>query len=112
MITGQRYGLLGRNGCGKSTILRLLAEQPCRIRGVPAGLDTLLVEQESSSSDVSIVQQVLAADTERTDLLQEEHSLWLTLGGEACPKNIYIPNTSKPCFFTMKIAKTCNFEVL
>ena len=75
------YGLLGNNGSGKSTLLKFLAERPCRLPGVPEGLDMLLVEQETTASEVSVVEQVLAADTMRTALLAEERILWSAVGG-------------------------------
>jgi hypothetical protein len=80
LFAGRRYGLVGNNGTGKSTLLRFLAEQPCRLP-VPANLDVLLVEQETAASDVPVVEQVLAADTVRTELLAEERALWAAIGG-------------------------------
>lgn len=38
-----RYGLVGPNGMGKSTLMKLLAK---RKLPVPRGIDVLLVEQE------------------------------------------------------------------
>lgn len=43
LAAGRRYGLLGPNGRGKSTLLRFLA---ARELPVPAAVDVLLVEQE------------------------------------------------------------------
>ncbi|CAN0140263.1 unnamed protein product, partial [Hapterophycus canaliculatus] len=43
LAAGKRYGLLGPNGRGKSTLLRFLA---ARELPVPAAVDVLLVEQE------------------------------------------------------------------
>lgn len=42
ITAGRRYGLVGPNGKGKSTLLRLLARRQIP---VPEGLDVLLVEQ-------------------------------------------------------------------
>ena len=39
---GRRYGLVGPNGMGKSTLLRMIARRQVP---VPEGLDVLLVEQ-------------------------------------------------------------------
>jgi len=73
LASGHRYGLLGPNGRGKSTLLRFLA---ARKLPVPREVNVLLVEQEASSSaEHSVVQQVLAADSARTALLAEESSL-------------------------------------
>lgn len=46
LAAGKRYGLLGPNGRGKSTLLRFLA---ARELPVPAAVDVLLVEQEVRS---------------------------------------------------------------
>ena len=43
ITAGRRYGLVGPNGKGKSTLLRLLAKRQIP---VPDTLDVLLVEQE------------------------------------------------------------------
>lgn len=42
VTAGRRYGLVGPNGKGKSTLLRLIARRQIP---VPEGLDVLLVEQ-------------------------------------------------------------------
>jgi ABC-type molybdenum transport system ATPase subunit/photorepair protein PhrA len=44
IIRGHRYGLLGRNGVGKSTLLRQLAAHA--IPGIPHGLRICLVQQQ------------------------------------------------------------------
>ncbi|CAM9281089.1 unnamed protein product [Ectocarpus sp. 6 AP-2014] len=72
LAAGKRYGLLGPNGRGKSTLLRFLA---ARELPVPAAVDVLLVEQEAEASERPVVQQVLLADERRRELLEEEASL-------------------------------------
>ena len=47
---GSRYGLMGPNGRGKSTLLRLLAD---RVLPVPRNLSLLLVGQEQECEDLS-----------------------------------------------------------
>ena len=44
VTAGRRYGLVGPNGKGKSTLLRLIARRQIP---VPEALDVLLVEQAS-----------------------------------------------------------------
>ena len=71
---GRRYGLIGANGRGKSTLLRFLAS---RRLPVPKTMDILLVEQEvAASKKRSVLEDVLAADTHRLALLQEEKELF------------------------------------
>lgn len=50
---GNRYGLLGPNGQGKSTLLRLVASG---ILHVPPKIDVLYVEQEIVGNDTSAIQ--------------------------------------------------------
>lgn len=71
---GRKMGLVGRNGTGKTTLFRMILgdahpdEGAVRIRpGVRIGT----VAQEAPSSDDSLLDTVLAADTERSSLLAE-----------------------------------------
>jgi ABC-type glutathione transport system ATPase component len=52
---GRRYGLLGSNGKGKTTLLRFLE---ARALPMPAGIDCLLVQQEVPPSDTPVYEQV------------------------------------------------------
>ncbi|GAX85748.1 hypothetical protein CEUSTIGMA_g13163.t1 [Chlamydomonas eustigma] len=69
---GRRYGLVGPNGKGKSTLLRLLAKRQIP---VPETLDVLLVEQEIVGDERTALQAVVAADVELMELREEEQSL-------------------------------------
>ncbi|KAF5839706.1 P-loop containing nucleoside triphosphate hydrolase protein [Dunaliella salina] len=69
---GRRYGLVGPNGRGKSTLLRLLAK---RQLPVPENLDVLLVEQEVEGGTQSALEAVVAADVELMELRAEEAEL-------------------------------------
>lgn len=71
---GHRIALVGRNGTGKSTLLRLIAGELQPDAGslsLPAGLKMGWVKQEAPAGDTSLIDAVLAADTERTALLAE-----------------------------------------
>ncbi|MFA3915387.1 ABC-F family ATP-binding cassette domain-containing protein [Ruegeria hyattellae] len=72
--TGHKVGLVGRNGTGKTTLFRLirgeLALESGRI-SIPRQARIGGVAQEAPSSDVSLVDTVLAADTERSALMAE-----------------------------------------
>ncbi|KZT42849.1 hypothetical protein SISSUDRAFT_1041115 [Sistotremastrum suecicum HHB10207 ss-3] len=69
---GRRYGLIGRNGVGKSTLLRHIA---LREVPIPAHITILFVEQEIVGDDTTAIDSVLKADVWRDQLLQEEKTL-------------------------------------
>ncbi|KAI3937871.1 hypothetical protein MKW92_035941 [Papaver armeniacum] len=70
---GRHYGLVGRNGTGKTTFLRYMAMHA--IDGIPKNCQILHVEQEVVGDDTSALQCVLNADVERFQLLKEEARL-------------------------------------
>ena len=74
-MAGRRYGLIGRNGVGKTTLLRAIARY--EVPHFPTHLRVLHVEQEIRASDSTALQCVIEADLERTMLLTEENSLKL-----------------------------------
>lgn len=67
-----KYGLIGRNGCGKSTLIKHISE---RIIDIPKELDLLYVEQEVEGTDLSVLETVLKANTVRDGLIQKRESL-------------------------------------
>ncbi|TNN01358.1 ATP-binding cassette sub-family F member 3 [Takifugu flavidus] len=69
---GRRYGLVGRNGLGKTTLLKMLASRNLR---VPAHISILHVEQEVAGDEKTALQSVLETDVLREALLREEKSL-------------------------------------
>ncbi|MBN3298537.1 ABCF3 protein, partial [Amia calva] len=69
---GRRYGLVGRNGLGKTTLLKMLAGRSLR---VPAHISILHVEQEVAGDDTPALQSVLESDTVREGLLKEERDI-------------------------------------
>jgi ATP-binding cassette subfamily F protein 3 len=66
---GRRYGLVGQNGIGKSTLLRALARREVLI---PTHISILHVEQEITGDDTPALQAVLDADVWRKHLLKEQ----------------------------------------
>ncbi|CDW60980.1 Putative ABC transporter, ATP-binding protein [Trichuris trichiura] len=69
MYKGKRYGLVGRNGVGKTTLLRMISSGNIQL---PSHLSILHVEQEVEGDDTLIIDSVLQADTRRQKLLEEE----------------------------------------
>ena len=65
---GRRYGLVGQNGIGKSTLLRALSR---RELAIPTHISILHVEQEITGDDTPALQAVLDADVWRKHLLAE-----------------------------------------
>lgn len=66
---GRRYGLVGQNGIGKSTLLRALSRREVSI---PTHISILHVEQEIHGDDTPALQAVLDADVWRKHLLAEQ----------------------------------------
>eukprot|EP01091_Cochliopodium_minus_P004060 TRINITY_DN1397_c0_g1_i1.p1 TRINITY_DN1397_c0_g1~~TRINITY_DN1397_c0_g1_i1.p1 ORF type:complete len:693 (-),score=217.93 TRINITY_DN1397_c0_g1_i1:28-2106(-) len=69
---GRRYGLVGRNGTGKSTLLRAISNRELK---VPMHITILHVEQEATGDDTNALDSVLAADEERQKLIEEEKQI-------------------------------------
>jgi ATP-binding cassette subfamily F protein 3 len=65
----RRYGLVGQNGIGKSTLLRALSRREV---AVPTHISILHVEQEIAGDDTPALQAVLDADVWRKHLLKEQ----------------------------------------
>jgi ATP-binding cassette, subfamily F, member 3 len=76
--TGHKAGLIGRNGTGKTTLLKLIAGEIQADTGeirMPNGARMGRIAQEAPSGPQSLLETVLAADTERAQLLDEaEHA--------------------------------------
>ena len=76
MIRGRRYALIGRNGKGKSTMLKALAAR--RVGDIPSNVSMHYVSQEvkltEETMNMTPLQAVIAADIERKLLMEEmEH---------------------------------------
>ena len=69
---GKRYGMLGPNGKGKSTILNHIAK---RLFPISKDLDLLLVEQEVEPSTKSVLEVVLDANEKKRKLEGERNTL-------------------------------------
>ncbi|CAA18386.1 AAA family ATPase Gcn20 [Schizosaccharomyces pombe] len=72
LAQGRRYGLTGRNGIGKSTLLRALSRREIAI---PTHITILHVEQEMTGDDTPALQSVLDADVWRKYLIQDQEKI-------------------------------------
>jgi len=72
--TGHKVGLVGRNGSGKTTLFRVIRGEMVLDTGtvsLPKGWKIGGVSQEVPGNEVSLINTVLRADTERETLLAE-----------------------------------------
>ena len=69
LVHGVNYGLIGRNGVGKSTLFRNIANKEIKI---PEFVFVMHVEQEIEGDDTSVVNSVVKSDKEREYLLDVE----------------------------------------
>ena len=72
--TGHKVGLVGRNGTGKTTLFRLIRGELALESGqihMPKQARIGGVAQEVPSNEVSLLNTVLAADTERAELMAD-----------------------------------------
>ena len=84
LVSGRRYGFVGRNGLGKSTLLRMISSQQLYI---PPHLSVLHVEQEVVGDDTRAIDSVLSCDTVREGLLEQERELQRRLNaGDSDPE--------------------------
>lgn len=74
IVQGKRYGMLGRNGVGKSTLLKQLASGA--IPGMPRNMRILLVQQQiQGRTDQSTLEALVEADVDRQMLLEEQETV-------------------------------------
>uniref|UniRef100_A0A0N4ZRZ4 ABC transporter domain-containing protein n=1 Tax=Parastrongyloides trichosuri TaxID=131310 RepID=A0A0N4ZRZ4_PARTI len=69
---GRRYGLVGPNGQGKTTLLKHIATRKLNI---PSTIDILYCEQEIKVDKTSAINAVLNSDLVRLDLISKEKEL-------------------------------------
>ncbi len=72
--TGHKVGIVGRNGTGKTTLLKLISEEISPEDGnigTPKNTTIVHVAQEAPGTQTSLIETVLEADKERNALLKE-----------------------------------------
>lgn len=72
-MRGKKYGLVGRNGIGKTCLINAISRG--EIEKFPQGVHILQVEQEIEGDDVSVLQHILNCDVERNALFEEMDDL-------------------------------------
>lgn len=72
LVCGRRYGLVGRNGLGKTTLLRMISSGQLHI---PSHISVLHVEQEVTGDDTTALDSVLQCDTARQTLIDREKAI-------------------------------------
>jgi ATPase subunit of ABC transporter with duplicated ATPase domains len=70
IVFGKKYGLVGPNGIGKSTLLKTIGTED-----IPIKLDYVYVEQEVPADDTPALNVVLSVDKKYHELLQRENEL-------------------------------------
>lgn len=76
LANGRRYGLVGRNGLGKTTLLRMISGKQLQI---PSHISVLHVEQEVHGDDTTALDSVLECDMVRNRLLAEEKEISIAI---------------------------------
>ena len=78
---GRKYGLIGRNGIGKTTMMSEIARKD--ILNFPKEMHVSLVEQEIMGGEITVLDAVLSCDKERLELLQELSEIEILLNDPA-----------------------------
>jgi ATP-binding cassette, subfamily F, member 2 len=76
---GNRYGFVGRNGCGKSTFMKCIA---AKCFPIPEGIDVFHVSEEIEASTMTAKEAVMSVDKERNVLEKEAELLNEMMTGE------------------------------
>ncbi|KAL3270009.1 hypothetical protein HHI36_009066 [Cryptolaemus montrouzieri] len=84
---GRRYGLVGRNGLGKSTLLRMIAGGQLQI---PSHFSILHVEQEVIGDDTLALDSVLQCDYVRENLLKREKEINASINSGVSDPNLSV----------------------
>lgn len=73
LARGRKYGLVGRNGIGKTTLINAICRR--ELDNMPKNLHVLQVEQEIPGDDITVLEHVLNCDVERLELLKEQEDI-------------------------------------
>ena len=73
LVKGKKYGLVGRNGIGKTMMINAISRS--EIDKFPSDIHMLQVEQEVVGDEESVLSHILGCDVERTNLMEEMQEL-------------------------------------
>jgi ATP-binding cassette subfamily F protein 2 len=77
---GNRYGFIGRNGCGKSTFLKAIG---AKCFPIPEGIDIFHLSEEIEPSEMTAMEAVMEVDEERSKLEKEAEEINDLMGEDA-----------------------------
>lgn len=72
LIYGEKYGFIGKNGCGKTTLLKHLAQ---KVLPLHKDIDILYVEQEVLPSEKTAFQTILESNKYKYNLIKKRDNL-------------------------------------
>ena len=72
VISGVKYGIIGRNGLGKSVLMSKLSRREEPFQNVPEYINILYIEQEIQGDERTPLQAVIESNRELTWLLEED----------------------------------------
>ena len=87
---GRKYGLIGKNGIGKTTLMYKIARK--EVEGMNTKPQILMIEQEITGNLKSPLEIILETDNERTELFKEEKEI---LKNEENLKNLNFEELTK-----------------
>lgn len=73
LVKGRKYGLVGRNGIGKTTLINAISKR--EFEKFPQNIHVLQVEQEVDGDDVTVMEHVVRCDKERLELYRKQQEL-------------------------------------
>jgi len=101
---GNRYGLLGRNGSGKSTFLKSLAARDVPI---PEHVDIFLLENEAPATDMTPLEYVLSEANKEVERLEQQIAELTEVDPECDALGMLYSRLDEldPAFFEVKAGK-------
>ena len=69
---GNRYGYIGRNGCGKTTFMKVIG---ARCFPIPDGIDIFHLKEEIEATEMTAKEAVMSVDNERATLEKEAEEI-------------------------------------